>query len=117
MAQKNKLSSKALGEFLSEAQEIVENLNRDILQADDHMKRGKKDPDLINNIFRSAHSLKGSLRFLGAEQGFQLAYALEMMGREGSFDKAAATLDALEAFLSQLTSSIRAHLEQSGENA
>ena len=71
------ISEKALGEFLSEAQEIVENLNRDILQLDDNTKRNKKDPDLINNIFRSAHSLKGLSGMFGVKKMSDIAHALE----------------------------------------
>ncbi len=65
----------------------------------------------------AAHSLKGSLRFLAAEQGFQLAYQLELMGRDSDFEKAPDTLSSLEAFLSKLTPSLRTHLEQADENA
>jgi HPt (histidine-containing phosphotransfer) domain-containing protein len=65
----------------------------------------------------SAHSLKGSLRFFGAEQGFQLAYQLELMGRKGDFEKAADTLNSLETVLSQLAPALRAHVKQAGENA
>ena len=53
----------------------------------------------------------------GAEQGFQLAYQLELMGRDKDFDKAAPALDKLEAFLSHLTPSLRVHLERADENA
>ncbi len=71
------IGSRALGEFLSEAQEIVENLNRDILHVDDINKRGKKDPDLINNIFRSAHSLKGLSGMFGISKMSDFAHELE----------------------------------------
>ncbi|MHB8897240.1 MAG: response regulator [Thermoguttaceae bacterium] len=65
----------------------------------------------------AAHSLKGSLRFFGAETGFQLAYQLELMGRNRQFDGAAETLGSLEAFLSRLTPALQAHLESGGEKA
>jgi len=84
------------------------------LVAQMHQSLDQSDGARLN---MAAHSLKGSLRFFGAEQGFQLAFQLELMGREKDFDKAAATLDTLEAFLSHLTPSLRAHLEQPGENA
>jgi two-component system chemotaxis sensor kinase CheA len=71
------VGEKAMGEFLSEAQEIVENLNRDILQLDDNTKRNKKDPDLINNIFRSAHSLKGISGMFGVKKMADIAHDLE----------------------------------------
>lgn len=71
------VGEKAMGEFLSEAQEIVENLNRDILQLDDNIKRKKKDPDLINNIFRSAHSLKGISGMFGVKKMADVAHDLE----------------------------------------
>ncbi len=65
----------------------------------------------------AAHSLKGSLRFFGAEQGFQLAFQLELMGRDGKPEDAAETLQNLEEFLSRLTPALRSYLEQAGENA
>jgi two-component system chemotaxis sensor kinase CheA len=71
------VGEKAMGEFLSEAQEIVESLNRDILQLDDNIKRDKKDPDLINNIFRSAHSLKGISGMFGVKKMADIAHDLE----------------------------------------
>jgi two-component system chemotaxis sensor kinase CheA len=71
------VGEKAMSEFLSEAQEIVESLNRDILQQDDNMKRNKKDPDLINNIFRSAHSLKGISGMFGVKKMADIAHDLE----------------------------------------
>ncbi|RME19389.1 MAG: chemotaxis protein CheA [Deltaproteobacteria bacterium] len=68
---------RAQQEFLSEAQEIVESLNRDILQLDDMSKRGGHDPDLVNNIFRAAHSLKGLSGMFGAKKMSELAHTLE----------------------------------------
>ena len=50
---------KALREFLAEAQEVVEQLSRDLIKLDEQIKRGKDDPSLVNVIFRGAHSLKG----------------------------------------------------------
>ncbi|MBW1810897.1 MAG: chemotaxis protein CheA [Deltaproteobacteria bacterium] len=96
MAQKNKLSSRALGEFLSEAQEIVESLNRDILQADDHMKRGKKDPDLINNIFRSAHSLKGISGMFGVKKMANIAHDLENLLDDIRMGKVAISAEVID---------------------
>ena len=59
----------------------------------------------------AAHSLKGSLRFFGAEQGFQLAYQLELMGRDSQFDGARGTRAALQTFLDQLTPALSEHLQ------
>lgn len=88
--------------YLEESPRLVDTMRKSIEQAD--------GPQL--NM--AAHSLKGSLRFFGAEQGFQLAYQLELMGRDKDFDNAVATLDKLEALLAQVTPSLRSHLEQSG---
>ncbi len=59
----------------------------------------------------AAHSLKGSLRFFGAEPGFQLAYQLELMGRNHDFGHAADTLASLETLLAQLARDLRIYLE------
>jgi two-component system chemotaxis sensor kinase CheA len=51
-------SEKALQEFLSEAQEIVETYNRALLRLEDRAS-GRFDPDALNDAFRAVHSLKG----------------------------------------------------------
>ena len=64
----------------------------------------------------AAHSLKGSLRFFGAEQGFQLAFQLELMGRDGKSEDAAEVLQNLEKFLARLTPALRCYLAQASED-
>lgn len=49
---------RALQEFLSEAQDIAENLGQSLMQIDEALKTGEPDPDLINDIFRAMHTLK-----------------------------------------------------------
>ncbi len=68
---------KALKEFLAEAQEIVEQLGRDLGKLDDQIKRGKQDPGLVNVIFRGAHSLKGISGMFGVTQMASLAHTVE----------------------------------------
>ena len=50
---------KAREEFLSEAQEIVDGLGRDLLALDEGRRGGQLDPELINDVFRAVHTLKG----------------------------------------------------------
>ena len=64
------INKKALEEFLGEAQEILDGLNNDLLVMDEGSKQGKIDPDIMNNIFRGVHSLKG----LEVSQGSLLLY-------------------------------------------
>ncbi|MCC6807581.1 MAG: chemotaxis protein CheA [Deltaproteobacteria bacterium] len=68
---------KALREFLAEAQEIVEQLGRDLGRLDEQIKRGKQDPGLVNVIFRGAHSLKGISGMFGVQQMASLAHTVE----------------------------------------
>ena len=73
----DEISSKALGEFLGEAQEIIESLNRDLLALDELSKTDRFDPDVLNNIFRAAHSLKGVSGMFGIVKMSSLAHNLE----------------------------------------
>ena len=66
-------SDKAFQEFLSEAQETVENLNRTLLALD----AGKVDPDLVNDAFRAVHSLKGLSGLFGVTRMTTLSHTLE----------------------------------------
>ncbi len=64
-------------EFLSEAQEIIESLSRDLLLLDHGQKEGATDPDLVNEVFRGVHTLKGLAGMFGYAQLSALAHALE----------------------------------------
>jgi len=70
--------SKADREFVSEAEEILETMRTDIADlGDQRAEAGEVDPDLVNRLFRSAHSLKalaGMFRFDPIED---LAHRLE----------------------------------------
>ncbi|MFW6051201.1 MAG: chemotaxis protein CheA [Myxococcota bacterium] len=64
-------------EFLAETQEIIEALSRDLLLLDQGQKDGKVDPDLINEVFRGVHTLKGIAGMFGYSQLGAVAHALE----------------------------------------
>ncbi|HYD42685.1 MAG TPA: Hpt domain-containing protein, partial [Anaeromyxobacter sp.] len=68
-------SPKATSEFVSEAQENIDALGRDLLRLD----HGGEDPDpeLLNQVFRAAHTLKGLSSMFGVERMSKLAHALE----------------------------------------
>lgn len=65
-------------EFLAEAQELVEALSRDLLLVDEAHHRGERiEPALINEIFRSVHTLKGIAGMFGYKHVGTVAHALE----------------------------------------
>ena len=68
-------SQKALAEFVSEAQETIDALGRDLMRIDGGGE--ETDPDLLNAVFRAAHSLKGLTSMFGVERMARLAHALE----------------------------------------
>jgi two-component system, chemotaxis family, sensor kinase CheA len=72
-----KPSEKALQEFISEAQEIVEALARDLLRLDEQRAQNKSDPDLVNDAFRAVHSLKGLSGLFGVPRMVNLSHNLE----------------------------------------
>jgi two-component system chemotaxis sensor kinase CheA len=73
MADKTK---KALAEFISEAQETIDLLGRELM-ALDAAGGDEPPPDLLNAVFRAAHSLKGLSSMFGVERMARLAHALE----------------------------------------
>jgi two-component system chemotaxis sensor kinase CheA len=85
-------------EFLSEAQEIVETLSRDLLLLEQSQKEGRSDPDLLNDIFRAVHTLKGLAGMFGLPSLQTLAHTLENLLddlRLGRVDLTQETLDIL----------------------
>jgi two-component system chemotaxis sensor kinase CheA len=77
-----KKSSKALNEFVNEAQDILEALGRDLMALDRTPKDQEADPDLINNLFRGVHTLKSLSGMFGVEYLTDLAHQEESLLEE-----------------------------------
>lgn len=71
--------SHALKEFIGETEEIIESLNLDLVTLADALDSGESDPDLINGVFRGAHSIKGLAGMFGFEDVSQLAHRMESL--------------------------------------
>jgi two-component system chemotaxis sensor kinase CheA len=71
-------TERAREEFLSEAQEIVETLSRNLLELDASARSGGQvDPALVNEAFRAVHTLKGLAGLFGANRLGSLSHRLE----------------------------------------
>jgi len=89
---------RARDEFLSEAQEIVEGLGRDLLALDEGVRAERIDPTLINDVFRAVHTVKGLAGLFGATKMASLSHELEDLLHQlrlGQVELTASTLDIL----------------------
>ncbi|KAA0895252.1 chemotaxis protein CheA [Oryzomonas rubra] len=73
----NPLINKAVRDFLAEAEEIVEHLGSELADLADVADNGDVDPDLLNAIFRGAHSLKGLAGMFGFAEISELSHNME----------------------------------------
>ena len=69
--------NKAVTDFLAEAEEIVEQLGSELADLSDMAEGGDFNPDILNSIFRGAHSLKGLAGMFGFNDISELAHNLE----------------------------------------
>lgn len=76
MTEKNSIG-KAVQDFLAEAEEILETLGQELADMGDCADAGECSPDLLNAIFRGAHSLKGLAGMFGFTNIQQLAHTME----------------------------------------
>lgn len=70
-------SSQAIKEFLGEAEEILENLSADLMVLGESVGGGDFNPELLNSIFRGAHSLKGLSGMFGFVDIADLSHQME----------------------------------------
>ncbi len=80
--------------FLEEADEQLQELNQNLLE----LEKNPDDHDIINNIFRAAHSLKSSAAFVGLNDLSDLAHKMEnlLQGiRDGSLQVTTSTVDVI----------------------
>jgi two-component system chemotaxis sensor kinase CheA len=75
----DKSSSQALKDFISETEEIIESLNLDLVKLADSVGSGDCDPDVLNGIFRGAHSIKGLAGMFGFEDLSALSHSMESL--------------------------------------
>jgi len=59
--------------FVNEAQDLTESLELDLVELEDH----RQDPELINRIFRAAHTMKSSAAMFGFSQIASLTHSME----------------------------------------
>ena len=70
-------SGRAVKEFLAESEAIIDQLSLDLVGLSDCSDTDEYNPDLINSIFRGAHSLKGLAGMFGFLEIAELAHNLE----------------------------------------
>ncbi|MDH3972797.1 MAG: chemotaxis protein CheA [Deltaproteobacteria bacterium] len=75
MVKDNDSDDKALDEFISEAEEIIEKLNSDLLVLGSEKENAH--PDTLNSIFRSAHTLKGLAGMFGLTSLTEVSHNME----------------------------------------
>jgi two-component system chemotaxis sensor kinase CheA len=93
--------SKGLSEFVAEATEILDVLSNDLLTLDE--RRGEDvDPELVNGIFRAAHSLKGLSGMFGQDRLAQLAHHAEDLLDRLRLGKVALEDRVLDALIASL---------------
>jgi len=101
-------ASKAQREFVSEAEEILDRLRSDLGDLlDQRPGAGDVDPDLVNRIFRSAHTLKGLAGMFGFDGIGDLAHHLEDLLdglRLGRIDIDAPAVDLIDEVVSLFVS-------------
>ncbi|HTN44013.1 MAG TPA: chemotaxis protein CheA [Nitrospiria bacterium] len=68
-----------LKEFVAEAEEIIEGLNQNLLAMENTEDKTAVRPDILNAIFRAAHTLKGMSGMVGLKKVSEISHHLEDM--------------------------------------
>ena len=63
--------------FRDEAEELLQQIDADLLQLEDHVASGHADTELVNSLFRALHTIKGSSGMLQFTDIQNLAHKLE----------------------------------------
>ncbi len=82
-----------LEEFRNEVRDHLQKLDNDLVRLE-----GSPEPDLVNSLFRSAHSIKGAARMMGFNSLSMVAHKMEdILGaiRDGRVKPTSETIDVL----------------------
>lgn len=108
------MSNQAIDDFLAESEELLEKLNQDLAELGDNSASGQGNPDLLNGIFRDAHSIKGLAGMFGFDDVAELAHHLENLLdnlRMGKVSLSETLLDCLFDTLEGVSGLIRGKAE------
>ena len=97
------MSSDPVEIFRQEAQDLLEEIERGLLD----LERRPGDRDLVNGVFRSLHTLKGSGRVVGARRIGDFAWSVEnLLNRviDGTLERSSAMLATLREAIGILPS-------------
>ncbi len=89
---------KAVAEFLAECEDILEEIGGNLVKLEEGLKISIINPEVVNGIFRGAHSLKGLSGMLGFSKVSELSHNLENMLdslRLGKLELDSSVLDCL----------------------
>jgi two-component system chemotaxis sensor kinase CheA len=104
---RRKGGSKAVQEFLSEAQEFVETLSRNLLSMDGDRERREPDPEKINEVFRGWHTLKGLAGTFGVDSLARLAHREEYLLDDIRMGRAPLTPEILDILLESVEAAMK----------
>jgi two-component system chemotaxis sensor kinase CheA len=100
--------------FIDEAREHLQSISDSLLE----LERDPENLEVINTIFRSAHTIKGMAASMGFEQMAQLTHQMENgldQVRAGAMGLNEAAIDALFACADALEAQLQAIVEQGSE--
>lgn len=83
-------------QFLAEAQELIETLSHDLLLLDQAERQGDANAEVLNDLFRGVHTLKGLSGMFGFTAVARLAHALEDQLERLRMGRAPLTGEALD---------------------
>jgi two-component system chemotaxis sensor kinase CheA len=93
---------KALGEFLSEAQDIIESLGKSLMLIDKSVETKDMDQDLVNDLFRGMHTLKSLSAVFEVAPLSLLAHHEESLLEEVRLGRIEITAELLDLIFSSL---------------
>ncbi|MDY0300755.1 MAG: chemotaxis protein CheA [Trichlorobacter sp.] len=111
-------SRNAALDFLAEAEEVVEDLGTRLGELSEMAEKDNWDPDLLNAIFRDAHSLKGLAGMFGFAMVSEVAHHTETLLdwlRMGKVSLTSQVMEILFASVELLTALLRATLDDTLE--
>ena len=97
-----KIIAQMLEDFLEESQDFLDQLNLNLTQ----LEEKPEDANVINEIFRAAHTLKGTASFVGIDGVREIAHKMEdVFGaiRKGELKVTAAIIDTMFEATAMLT--------------